>query len=68
MAVTCEQCGHWSLSGEHDCPAVRAKFMAEAYRKQIVIQLPDNPGPVYDDLLIALERLASSHVKPEGGE
>lgn len=65
MAVTCEACGHWSLSGEHDCPAVRAKFMAEAYRKQIVIQLPNKPGREYDDLLIALTMLAQKQASGE---
>ena len=60
MAVTCDACGHWSLSGEHDCPAVWARHFKEANRPQLVIQLPDRPGPIYDDLLIALTRLADA--------
>jgi hypothetical protein len=39
----------------HVCAAPLRERIAELERKQIVIQLPDNPGPVYDDLLIALE-------------
>lgn len=60
MAVTCEACGHWSLTGEHSCPALWARFAEKAARKQIVIQLPDKPGAEYDDLLIALTRLAET--------
>lgn len=74
MAITCEACGHWSLSGEHDCPVVWkhaikegiSEAMHESGFKQIVIQLPANPGPIYDDLLIALEQLVKP--KGEGGE
>jgi hypothetical protein len=39
----------------HVCAAPLRKRIEELERRQIVIQLPDNPGPIYDDLLIALE-------------
>jgi hypothetical protein len=65
MAITCTACGHWSLNGEHACPAVWAEHMAQAARPQLVIQLPDKPGMEYDDLLIALTMLAQKLARQE---
>lgn len=38
MAITCASCGHWSLNGEHDCPAVRAHHMNKAVSKELFWQ------------------------------
>ena len=59
MSVQCRDCYMTFYTGReeeiHVCDAPLRKRIAELERKQIVIQLPDNPGPMYDDLLIALE-------------